>query len=76
MDTENKEIQVAHRSFSSFASWVRCGKAWELERKLQAPSEPAWWFVGGQAFHSAVELFLLKEFKKTQDAGKYADVPF
>lgn len=47
-----------------------------MERKLQAPSEPAWWFVGGQAFHSAAELFLLKEFKKTQDADKYADVPF
>jgi len=52
---------VGHRSFSSFSSWVRCGKSWQLERDLQAPSEPAWWFVGGSAFHTAVERYLLAE---------------
>lgn len=76
MDNTNKEIQVAHRSFSSFTSWIRCGKAWELERKLQAPSEPAWWFVGGSAFHSAAELFLLREFAKMQDTSTTVEVPF
>lgn len=75
MDNANKEIQVAHRSFSSFGSWIRCGKAWQLERELQAPSEPAWWFVGGSAFHSAAELFLLKEFAKMSTAPT-TDVPF
>jgi len=72
----DKETVVAHRSFSSFSSWIRCGKAWQLERKLQAPSEPAWWFVGGQAFHSAAEKFLLNEFRKQQYKDKFADVPF
>jgi hypothetical protein len=41
---------------------LRCGKAWQLERQLQAPSEPAWWFVGGSAFHAAAEKYLLAEF--------------
>lgn len=53
------ETQVAHRSFSSFQSWVRCGKAWQLERVLKAPSQPAWFLVGGKAFHAAVEKYLI-----------------
>ena len=52
------ETQIGHRSFSSFTSWMRCGKAWELERKIQAPQSPAWYFVGGSAFHEAVEKYL------------------
>lgn len=58
-----KEIEIKHRSFSSFTSWLRCGKAWQLERDLQAPSEPAWWFVGGSAFHSAAENYLKAAFE-------------
>lgn len=54
------EPVVAHRSFSQFTSFVRCGKAYELERVVQVPQSPAWWFVGGSAFHEAVEM-LLKE---------------
>ena len=46
---------------------MRCGKAYELERVVQAPSEPAWWFAGGSAFHSAAEKFLLNEFKKMNE---------
>jgi hypothetical protein len=60
------DIQVAHRSFSSLTSWIRCGKAWQLERDLQAPSEPAWWFVGGSAFHAAAEKFLLQQFENSK----------
>ncbi len=59
---------VGHRSFSSFSSWVRCGKSWQLERQLAAPSEPAWWFVGGSAFHAAVESYLKAEFDASQKA--------
>jgi putative RecB family exonuclease len=70
------ETTIAHRSFSSFSSWIRCGKAWQLERELQAPSEPAWWFVGGSAFHSAAEKYLLAEFAKTQNKTATSDVPF
>ena len=55
------EPQVGHRSFSSFTSWMKCGKAWQLERELKVPSDPAWWFVGGTAFHAAVEQYLLQE---------------
>jgi hypothetical protein len=71
-----KETQIAHRSFSAFTSWLRCGKAFQLERNLQAPSEPAWYFVGGSAFHSAAEKFLLAEHQKKLDKAKFADVPF
>jgi hypothetical protein len=53
-----KTTTVGHRSFSSFSSWVKCGKAWQLERELKVPGEPAWWFVGGTAFHTAVEVYL------------------
>jgi len=56
---ENTQPTIQHRSFSSFTSWIRCGKAWELERELKAPSDPAWWFVGGSAFHLAAERYLL-----------------
>jgi putative RecB family exonuclease len=52
------ETTIQHRSFSSFTSWTRCGKAWQLERLLKAPSEPAWWFAGGSAFHLAAEKYL------------------
>jgi hypothetical protein len=71
-----KETTVNHRSFSSFTSWLRCGKAWQLERGMQAPGEPAWWFVGGSAFHAAAEQFLLKEFEKTNTLVKDTEVPF
>jgi len=62
------ETTVQHRSFSAFTSWLRCGKAFQLERNLQAPTDPAWWFVGGSAFHLAAEKFLLK----TYEASKVA----
>ena len=54
------ETTVQHRSFSAFTSWLRCGKAFQLERNLKAPSEPAWYFAGGSAFHLAAEKFLLQ----------------
>jgi hypothetical protein len=60
------DITIQHRSFSSFTSWLRCGKSWQLERQLKAPSEPAWWFVGGSAFHAAAEAFLLNTLKAAQ----------
>jgi hypothetical protein len=62
----NKETVIAHRSFSSFTSWLRCGKAWQLERAFQAPAEPAWWFVGGSAFHAAAEKYLKHQFEMSK----------
>lgn len=54
---------IGHRSFSSFTSWMKCGKAWQLERQLQAPQIPAWYFIGGSAFHAAVEQFLKEQYE-------------
>lgn len=51
-------VVVGHRSFSSMTSWIKCGKAWQLERDFKIPSQPAWWFVGGTSFHLAVERYL------------------
>jgi hypothetical protein len=68
-----KENTVGHKSFSQFSTWVRCGKAYELERIQQAPTEPAWWFVGGTAFHTAVEKFLLRQLEVRNQRD---DVPF
>jgi len=68
------ETTVQHRSFSAFTSWLRCGKAFQLERNLQAPQDPAWWFVGGSAFHAAAEAFLHAEFEKKQNPTD--EVPF
>lgn len=61
MNLNSFEPQVGHRSFSSFTSWVRCGKSWQLEREIKAPQSPAWYFVGGSAFHEAVEKYLRDE---------------
>ena len=52
------EPSIGHRSFSQFSSWAKCGKAYQLERVLQAPQVPAWYFIGGSAFHAAVEEML------------------
>lgn len=52
------ETTVSHRSFSQFTSWLKCGKAYQLERVLEAPAMPAWYLVGGSAVHSAIETYL------------------
>jgi hypothetical protein len=71
-----KETKIQHRSFSSFTSWLRCGKAWQLQRELQAPEEPAWWSVGGSAFHTSVEKYLLNQFDNLNKKHDMAEVPF
>jgi hypothetical protein len=53
-----KEQTVGHRSFSSFTSWVQCGKKWQLERELHVPTQPAWALVGGSSVHLALERYL------------------
>jgi hypothetical protein len=42
---------------------MKCGKAWQLERQLQAPQIPAWYFIGGSAFHAAIEQFLKEQYE-------------
>lgn len=53
-----QEPMVAHRSFSQFTSWLKCGKAYQLERIVKVPTTPAWYFVGGSAIHDALEHYL------------------
>lgn len=47
----------AYRSYSSFTSWLSCGKAWQLSRLAEAKEQPAWWFAGGKAVHTATEAY-------------------
>ncbi|WP_181799337.1 RecB family exonuclease [Kitasatospora acidiphila] len=49
--------QRKRRSYSQLKSWASCGKAYELERVVKAPSRPAAWFSHGTAFHAAVEAY-------------------
>jgi hypothetical protein len=70
------EPTVGHRSFSQFTSWLRCGKAYQLSRVLQAPEDPSWWLVGGKAFHAAAETFLKREFDLTNGKIKDEGIPF
>lgn len=52
-------------SYSSLTSWLECGNRFYLERVANAPQSPAWYFLAGDAFHSATE-----EFDK---AGEFED---
>lgn len=45
----------AHVSHSQYGSWLRCQKAFQLERIQRAPKTPAWWLVGGSAVHEVTE---------------------
>lgn len=44
-------------SYSAFTSWLRCGKAFQLERILGIEGVPAWYFVGGSVVHKVTERF-------------------
>lgn len=44
-------------SYSAFTSWLKCGKAFQLERILGVPRDPKWYFVGGNAVHATTEIY-------------------
>ena len=48
-------VAPAHVSYSQLSSWLRCGKAYELERVLKVPVTPTWAQVAGNAVHEATE---------------------
>lgn len=49
------EFQLpAHASHSAINNYLRCGKAYELD-KLGVTEAPAWWLLGGSAVHKATE---------------------
>lgn len=46
----------AHVSYSQLSSWLRCGKAYELERVIHVPGvAPTWAQVAGSAVHTGSE---------------------
>lgn len=47
----------AYRSYSSFTSFLSCGKAWELSRIAKVEETPAWYLAGGKAIHSVTEAY-------------------
>lgn len=47
----------AYRSYTSFTSWLSCGKAWELSRRARVAEQPSWWLAGGKAVHTATEQY-------------------
>lgn len=50
-----------HLSYSAIDSLATCGERFRLERVARVPQEPAWWFIGGTAFHAASEWIDRKE---------------
>ncbi len=46
---------LTHLSYSSMNTWERCPKQYQLSRLVKAQAQPAWYFLGGTAVHSALE---------------------
>jgi hypothetical protein len=44
-----------HASHSQVNSWLRCGKAYYLERLVKVKQPPAAYLVAGVAIHTAIE---------------------
>lgn len=47
----------AHISYSALDTYISCGQRYYLTRIEKVSEQPAWWFVGGNAIHSATEAF-------------------
>lgn len=46
---------MSHVSHSQMTQWLRCGKAYELNRIKQAPRVPAVWTAAGVALHEVID---------------------
>lgn len=46
-----------HVSFSQLNAWLRCGKAYQLQRMMGLAEQPAWWSIGGTGVHTATEKY-------------------
>lgn len=46
-----------HLSHSSLTTFLQCGHKYYLSRVVQEKEQPAWWFVGGNAVHTATEKY-------------------
>lgn len=47
--------QKNYLSYSSMNTYLECGERFRLERVLGAPQQKAWYFIGGDAVHTATE---------------------
>jgi hypothetical protein len=52
------------RSHSQLGQYAECGEAYRLNRVMRVPSRPGWWFPGGTATHSTIELYLREQYRK------------
>lgn len=46
---------MAHLSYSQVETLLTCGEKYRLTRIVGIPEDPAWWFLGGSAVHTATE---------------------
>lgn len=46
---------ISHLSYSSVTTWDRCPKQYQLSRVIKAQAQPAWYFLGGTAVHTAAD---------------------
>ena len=44
-----------HVSYSQYHEYVSCGERFRLTRLVGIKEDPAYWFAGGTALHSATE---------------------
>lgn len=58
-------VGPAYRSYTSFSSWLSCGKAWQLSRVMEVPERPSWWLAGGKAVHTATEVYDRRMYEAT-----------
>lgn len=54
-NAERSEVKYA--SYTAFTQFTKCGKQYELKRIERIEDKPAWYFVGGDAFHLTAELY-------------------
>lgn len=64
---DGPEIPLTHMSYSSLTSYLKCGKAYQLNRILGIQEQPAWWSIGGRAVHEATEELDRIRYKQSGD---------
>lgn len=52
-ETENTTPE--YLSYSQFTTWLACGEQYRLTRILKVDENPAWFFAGGTAIHTAAD---------------------
>lgn len=50
-----EETNEPYISYSQLTTWLQCGEKYRLTRILKLEEDPAWYFAGGTAVHSAAD---------------------